>query len=174
MVSVLIAVPVIWKYSILHLYYKIPTLVAILSLFGFIFCFILYVKGIIELINPAQIFNQLFGLQGLTFPDPGICDITKNPIFDYYWGVELYPHLGPFVSLKLLTISRFGLFLWGLLAMIAWKANYELYIASYNRGHVNWPITTITLLVIVYLGKFYYWEDGYMQVDNDMKINLDK
>ncbi len=101
---------------------------------------------------------------GLLIPDPGICDITKNPIFDYYWGIELYPHLGPFVSLKILINSRFGLFLWQLIILMAWKANYELYIASYNRGEINWPMTATTLLLSIYLAKFYYWEDGYMQV----------
>ncbi|CAG2168640.1 unnamed protein product [Oppiella nova] len=142
-ISMLIAIPVLWNYSVLHLYYKIPNLIAILIAFGVIFCVILYLKG-------------------LVFPDPGICDITKNLIFDYYWGVELYPHLGPFVSLKILINSRFGLFLWQLLALTAWKANYELYIASYNRGHINWPLTTTTLLISIYLAKFYYSEDSYL------------
>lgn len=143
-ISMLIAVPVIWNYSVLHLYYKIPTLIGILIAFGFGFCLILYLKG-------------------LLIPDPGICDITKNPIFDYYWGVELYPHLGPFVSLKILINSRFGMFLWQLIILVAWKTNYEFYIASYNRGIINWPITAITILLTIYLSKFYYWEDGYMQ-----------
>ncbi|XP_054157066.1 uncharacterized protein LOC128955422 [Oppia nitens] len=143
-ISMIIICPLIWKYSVLHLYYKIPNLMAILILFGIIFVFILYLKG-------------------LVFPDPGVCDITKNPIFDFYWGIELYPHLGPFVSLKVLIVSRFGMFLWQLLALVAWKANYELYIASYNRGHINWPLTTNVLLTSLYLAFKFYTEDNYMQ-----------
>ncbi|CAG2181696.1 unnamed protein product, partial [Oppiella nova] len=38
-ISMLIAIPVLWNYSVLHLYYKIPNLIAILIAFGVIFCF---------------------------------------------------------------------------------------------------------------------------------------
>ena len=118
-------------------------------------------------------FHFNFEFQGLLAPDPGVCNITKNPIFDYYWGVELYPHLGPFISLKILIICRFGLYLWQLMVLACWKANYELYSANYNRGEINWPLTATTLLQTYYLAKFYYWEDGYMNVSvNEIDISL--
>lgn len=48
-ISMLIAVPVVAKYSVLHLYYKIPTLTGILIAFGFVFCLALYIKGLIKI-----------------------------------------------------------------------------------------------------------------------------
>ena len=100
----------------------------------------------------------------MILPDPGEHDISVNPVFDFYWGVELYPHLGKYVSLKVLINSRFGLFLWQLVVLVAWKAHYELYLNRYHNGHYLSPMTVTTILQTVYLAKFYYWEDGYMQV----------
>jgi hypothetical protein len=48
LISMFIAIPVIAKYSVIHLYYKIPTLIGILIAFGFIVCFALYLKGFIR------------------------------------------------------------------------------------------------------------------------------
>ena len=48
--------------------------------------------------------------------------------------------------------------------LVAWKANYELYYNRYSKGELVWPMTVTTILQTVYLAKFYYWEDGYMQV----------
>src|SRR5699024_4118581 len=98
---------------------------------------------------------------GLILPDPGEHDLNGNPIFDFYWGIELYPHFGKYVSLKVLINSRFGLFLWQLIVLVAWKANYELYYNQYSKGNLVWPMTVTTILQTVYLAKFYYWEDGY-------------
>lgn len=76
----------------------------------------------------------------------------------------MYPQLGRYIHLKVLINSRFGLWLWQAIVIVCWKAHYELYISSYNKGFVFYPITTITILQTIYLAKFYYWEDGYMQV----------
>lgn len=46
LLSMLIFVPLVWHYSVLHLYYKIPDLIAILAVFGLIFCLLIYIKGI--------------------------------------------------------------------------------------------------------------------------------
>lgn len=95
-------------------------------------------------------------------PDEGLHDMTMNPIFDFYWGIELYPQLGKYISLKVLINCRFGLWLWQLIVLVAWKANHE-----YMQEEIVWPITTSTILQTVYLAKFYYWESGYMQVSCD-------
>lgn len=59
------------------------------------------------------------------------------------------------------------------MVLACWKANYELYNANYNRGEINWPLTATTLLQTYYLAKFYYWEDGYMNVSvNEIDISL--
>jgi hypothetical protein len=103
---------------------------------------------------------------GLLKPDPGICEVSKNPIYDYYWGTELYPHLGPYISLKLLIICRFSLFLWQIIVLIAWKANFELNSHNLSDEDIDYPMTATTILQTIYLAKFYYWEDGYMAVRN--------
>ncbi|XP_046915001.1 lamin B receptor [Dermatophagoides farinae] len=144
LISMTITIPLIWHYSVLHLYYKIPNLIAILVVFGFVFCVFLYLKGLIA-------------------PDPGLYDMTGNPIFDFYWGIELYPQLGEYISLKAMINSRFGLWIWQLIVLICWKAHYELYNSQYGKGNIIFPMTTTTLLTTIYLAKFYYWEDGYMQ-----------
>ena len=100
--------------------------------------------------------------------------MSGNPIYDFYWGIELYPHFGKYVSLKVLINSRFGLFLWQLIVLVAWKANYELYYNQYSKGNLVWPMTVTTILQTVYLAKFYYWEDGYMQVCYDTKCVCDQ
>jgi len=103
-------------------------------------------------------------LIGLTFPDPGVYDYTGNPIFDFYRGIELYPRLGKYIPLKGLIIYRFGQILWALIGLIAWKANYELNIDYYIRGHINWSQTTNILLLILYCFRYYFWEDMYFRV----------
>lgn len=145
LLSMSIVGPLIWKYSMLHLYYKLPTFCGMLAAVGAIFCFVLYIKGLIV-------------------PDLGEHGASGNPIFDYYWGVELYPTLGRYISLKVLINCRFGLFLWQLIVLVLWKCNYELYRAQYARGHIVWPISVSCMLQTAYLAKFYYWENGYMKV----------
>lgn len=92
--------------------------------------------------------------------------MTNNPIFDYYWGIELYPQLGEYISLKMLINSRFGLWIWQMLVIVCWKAHYELFNSHYTKGLIIHPITASTILQTIYLAKFYYWEDGYMQVND--------
>ena len=159
-ISMFVTIPLIYHYRVSHLYYKIPTFCAILAVFGFLFCAFLYIKGL----NSRNIYREFWKLTiiyyftGLILPSKGLHNRTKNPIFDYYWGIELYPHLGPIISLKLLIICRFGLILWQFIVWISFKTNYELY------GKFNYSLTATTLLQTFYLAKFYYWEDGYMNV----------
>ena len=163
-----IAVPLIWNFSMLNLYYKFTTLTGILSVFGLAFCALIYIKGKYRTSSTNLWINNIITITpqtiGLILPDPGEHDLNGNPIFDFYWGIELYPHLGKYISLKVLINSRFGLFLWQLIVLAAWKANYELYYNRYSKGELVWPMTVTTILQTVYLAKFYYWEDGYMQV----------
>lgn len=45
MVSTIISAYFMWNYSMLHWYYKVPSLVGILIVTGFILCLLLYIKG---------------------------------------------------------------------------------------------------------------------------------
>ncbi|KAI1289526.1 7-dehydrocholesterol reductase [Halotydeus destructor] len=138
-------VPLVWSYPMLAWYYKFTTLSAILVISGILFCIFLFVKG-------------------HTCPSPGDFGSSGNPIFDFYWGLELYPRYG-FDNLfdwKTIVISRFSLIVWQAIVLVAWKANYELHTAAYRKGDVSWSMSAATILQTVYLIKFYLWEDGYM------------
>lgn len=138
-ISMVIAVPLIWHFSVLHLYYKFTTLIGILCVCGLALTVAVYLKGIFA-------------------PDEGgEHDATGNPIFDLFCGVELYPNLLPSVSLKVLVNTRVSLLLWQLIVLVAWKANYEL------RGKLSWQMDAVTVLSTAYLVKATIWEEGYMQ-----------
>ena len=149
-----ILIPVLYFTSVLHLYYKLVTFAGILTIVGLVLSCLLYIKGHVS-------------------PSPGVFGSSGNPLFDFYWGIELYPRIGPFnlFDLKTIVNCRFGLWLWQAIVLLAWKANYELHSANYARGEVNWPLTCCTLLQTVYLAKFYFWEDGYMST---IDIAVDK
>lgn len=154
LISMSVILPLLWYTSILHLYTKFVTFAAILTVLGLIMSCLLFLKGHLA-------------------PSPGVFGSSGNPLFDFYWGIELYPRFGPFniFDLKTIVNCRFGLWLWQVVVLWAWKANYELHTASYAKGEVNWPLTASTLLQTIYLAKFYYWEDGYMST---IDISVDK
>lgn len=154
LISMLVVVPLIWHFHLLHWYYKFVTFAGVLAATGLFVCVVLFVKGHL-------------------WPSPGVFGSSGSPVFDFYWGIELYPRFGLDDSLDLKTLvnSRFGLFLWQVVVLAAWKANYELHLASYARGDISWAITASTVLQTVYLAKFYFWEDGYMST---IDIAVDK
>lgn len=152
--SMSILVPLLWYTSVLHLYQKFVTFAGILSILGLVLAAVLFIKGHMA-------------------PSPGVFGSSGNPLFDFYWGLELYPRFGPsnLFDLKTIVNCRFGLWLWQAVVLWAWKANYELHTANYSRGEINWAITATTILQTIYLAKFYYWEDGYMST---IDISVDK
>ena len=143
LISMAVTVPLIWRCEVSHLYPKLVTFGGMVSAFGLILSVALYVKGHVS-------------------PSPGMHGSSGNPIFDFYWGLELYPRFGPgnVFDCKTLINSRFGLWLWQVIVLWAWKVDYELHAGS-ERG-INYPLTATTILQTIYLAKFYYWEDGYM------------
>ncbi len=111
-------------------------ILATLNVGSFIFCIFLYLKGRIA---PSSVEHGSSG----------------NPIFDYYWGTELYPRiLG--VDIKVFTNCRFGLTVWALLVVTFAVKSYEMY------GFVD-SIWVSTVLQMAYLTKFFWWESGYMR-----------
>lgn len=115
-----------------------------LSLYSLFICVLLYLKGCIA---PSSEDNGSSG----------------NPIFDYYWGTELYPRiLG--IDIKVFTNCRFGLTVWALVVSICFLKSYELY-GFVDSMFVCWFLQT------VYLTKFFWWEGGYMST---MDISVDR
>lgn len=115
-ISMAITVPLMWAFPMLPLYYKFVTFAGILSVGGIIFCIGLFIKGHLA-------------------PSPGVFGSSGSPVFDYYWGLELYPRYGfdNIFDLKTIVNSRFGLFLWQAVVLAAWKANYELHLVHYLK-----------------------------------------
>ncbi|MBA4695955.1 MAG: 7-dehydrocholesterol reductase [Legionella sp.] len=119
------------------LYDHLGALLGALNLFSLIFCGLLYFKG-------------------RYFPSSTDSGITKNPLFDYYWGTELYPQVGG-CHLKKLITCRLGMMSWGLLLLSYAAKQIEL------NGELSNALLISVLLQFFYLTKFFIWEKGYLR-----------
>uniref|UniRef100_A0A2C9JUP7 7-dehydrocholesterol reductase n=2 Tax=Biomphalaria glabrata TaxID=6526 RepID=A0A2C9JUP7_BIOGL len=126
------------------LYDKFDEVIYALNAFSLIFCAFLYIKG---LLTPSS-------------TDSGS---SGNIIFDYYWGMELYPRVLGF-DIKVFTNCRFGMMVWALLVCIHSVKSFELY------GFVD-SMFVSAFLQIMYITKFFWWESGYMRT---IDIMLDR
>ncbi|KAL1477312.1 hypothetical protein MTO96_035832 [Rhipicephalus appendiculatus] len=120
-----------------NMYRRMPGLAVALVLFAFVISLLLYVKG-------------------RTCPSPGEHGPTGSVVFDFYWGLELYPRVGERLDVKQWTNCRFGMMMWQLLVLVGWKAQVE-------ATGWNWCVASTSMLQTVYIAKFFWWEDGYMQ-----------
>lgn len=118
------------------LYDNLGALLGALNLLSLIFCVFLYVKG-------------------RFFPSTSDSGITKNFIFDYYWGTELYPQILGW-HLKQFITCRFGMMSWGLFLISYCAKQTEL------DGLSNSLLISV-VLQFLYLSKFYLWEKGYLR-----------
>ena len=130
--------------SVSIIYDKYGDIVATLNILSFLFCGVLYIKG-------------------LASPSSSDSGSSGNIIFDYYWGMELYPRIFG-IDIKMFTNCRFGMMGWALLATIFCIKNYQLY------GFVDSNIVSTTLQ-LVYITKFFWWEAGYLRT---IDIMLDR
>ena len=100
-------------------------------------------------------FCALLYLKGRFYPSTSDSGITKNMIFDYYWGTELYPQaLG--VSIKKFITCRFGMMSWGLFLISYCAKQAEL-------GGLSNSMLVSVILQFIYLTKFFMWEKGYLR-----------
>ncbi|KAK6267857.1 hypothetical protein QUC31_012017 [Theobroma cacao] len=111
-----------------------------------IFCIFLYIKGHVA-------------------PSSTDSGSSRNIIIDFYWGMELYPRIGKNFDIKVFTNCRFGLMSWAVLAVTYCIKQYEL------NGKVADSMLVNTILTLVYVTKFFWWEDGYW---NTMDIAHDR
>jgi len=117
---------------------------ATVTVIAFVLCWLLYFKGIF-------------------MPSTTDCGSSGNPLFDFYWGTELYPRvLG--VDIKVFTNCRFGMTVWPILCQIFALKNYELY------GFID-SAWVCCFLQMIYFTKFFWWEAGYMKT---IDIMLDR
>ncbi len=107
-----------------------------LNIFSLFFCLMLYFKGRFA-------------------PSSTDCGITGNPIFDYYWGTELYPRILGW-DLKMFTNCRFGMMGWSVI-ILSFAAKQS---AVYGLSD---SMLVALLLQLIYIFKFFYWETGYLR-----------
>lgn len=119
------------------IYRNLPGAAVFLTVFGLVVSVLLFIKGKLH-------------------PSPGEHGSSGNLVFDIYWGLELYPRIGEHMDVKQWTNSRFGMMIWQLLVLVSWKAQVE------DSGW-NWAMAATATLQTLYIAKFYWWEDGYMQ-----------
>lgn len=123
-------------FSATIIYDNLVSLLSALNCFSLLFCLFLYFKGIF---TPSS-------------TDSGS---TNNPLFDYYWGTELYPRIYGW-DLKMFTNCRFGMMSWGLILLSYAAKQEELY------GLSDSMVVALSLQLI-YIGKFFFWETGYLR-----------
>jgi len=121
-----------------EIFLLLPSVIAAMAVSSFCFCWLLYWKGRV---------------------DPSSSDSGSSGmlLFDYYWGMELYPRLlwGQ-LDIKQYTNCRFGMASWALLTVAAVIAQYE------RQGAVADSMLVSASLVLTYIIKFFSWERGYM------------
>lgn len=116
-----------------------------MSVLAIVFCVFLLVKGHVA----------------PTDEDSGSCG---NVVYDFWWGMELYPKLGP-LNLKQFTNCRFGMMAWAILPVIFACHQYQ------RDGYLADSVAVCVALMCVYNFKFFVWETGYF---NSMDIQHDR
>lgn len=119
-------------------YDHLPQIISAMNVFSFAFCVMLYVKG------------------AFLWPSSSDCGSSGNPVFDFYWGTELYPRVFGW-DVKLFTNCRGGMMYWAI-GIISYACKQrELY------GELSDSMAVCVGLQLVYIAKFFWWEAGYMR-----------
>lgn len=103
----------------------------------------------------SMLFCLLLYLKGRYAPSSSDHGVSGNPVFDYYWGTELYPQLFGF-DVKRMTNCRFGLMSWPLILLSFAAKQHELHGLSSS-------MTVAVVIQLVYIAKFFVWEIGYLR-----------
>lgn len=112
--------------------------------------------GIVGALNIFSLgFCALLYLKGRFFPSSSDHGISGNPVFDYYWGTELYPRILGW-DVKMFTNCRFALMGWPIILLSFAAKQQELYGLSDS-------MVVAVGLQLVYVGKFFWWETGYLR-----------
>ena len=94
-------------------------------------------------------------MKGRFYPSTTDSGTTKNIVFDYYWGTELYPQIKGW-NIKQFITCRFGMMSWGLFLIAYCAKQAEL-------GELSNSMLVSVGLQFLYLSKFYIWEKGYLR-----------
>ena len=82
---------------------------------------------------------------------------TGSLLYDFYWGMELYPRIGTAFDIKTWTNCRMGMAGWASLCWAFAAANGR---DGGSGAPTDAALVTATL-INVYLFKFFVWEPGY-------------
>jgi len=111
------------------------------------------------ILGALNIFSLLFCLflliKGHVAPSTTDSGSSGNPIFDYYWGMELYPRIFGF-DMKMFTNCRFGMMSWPIILISFAAKQSEVY------GLSNSMLVSVAIQM-VYITKFFVWETGYLR-----------
>lgn len=112
-----------------------------------------------QLIGALNVFSLLFCLalyfKGKYRPSTSDSGCSGNPVFDYYWGTELYPRVFG-IDLKMFTNCRFGMMSWCVILLsFAFK--------QHALGNLSDSMIVSVALQIIYCAKFFIWETGYLR-----------
>jgi 7-dehydrocholesterol reductase len=114
------------------------TIISTSNIFSFLLCLFLYVKG-------------------RWAPSSSDSGHTGSFLFDFYWGMELYPRFGRIFDIKTWTNCRMGMGGWAFLTLC--YAVKQAQVSS--TGYPSLSMLVTVGLMQVYIIKFYLWEDGY-------------
>lgn len=149
-------------FNVASVYDELGQIFTLLVCFAHVLCCFLYLKGA---------FFPSWARPGGS-PDYGL---SGNIIMDYFWGTELYPHIGSF-DIKRFTNCRFGMMAWPVLLCIYALKQYELYgyvsstkhFGNLMDGRCHDHVSLLDAMLVsvgiqlVYLTKFFIWETGYL------------
>jgi 7-dehydrocholesterol reductase len=109
---------------------------------------------LITLTVSAFVFCAFLYAKGRYAPSSSDAGTTGNPVFDFYWGVELFPTLFGF-NLKQLFNCRIG--------MMGWAVTIVSFAAAQREdGALATSMIVSVLLQLIYIFKFFVWEGGYL------------
>jgi 7-dehydrocholesterol reductase len=112
--------------------------------------------GIIGALNVFSLaFCALLYLKGRFAPSSSDHGTSGNPVFDYYWGTELYPRVLGW-DVKQFTNCRFGMMGWPLI-LLSFAARQQ---AIHGLSD---SMAVAVGLQLVYIAKFFWWETGYLR-----------
>jgi 7-dehydrocholesterol reductase len=139
-VATAVAYASLYAYGLLdpvEIYTLFPEMIAGMSRVSLLFCTLLLVKGHLA-------------------PSSSDSGSGGSIVGDFYWGMELYPRFfGGRLDVKTFTNCRFGMMGWGVLCVTFALANAE------RHGGMADSMAVCTVLMLVYIFKFFVWETGY-------------
>src|SRR3984957_8712050 len=112
--------------------------------------------GILGAMNVFSVsFCLLLYFKGRFAPSSSDHGTSGNPVFDYYWGTELYPRILGW-DVTMFPNCGFGMMAWPLI-LISFAAKQA------ETTGFSYSMLVSVALQLVYIAKFYVWETGYLR-----------